>query len=154
MCTCVECLYLQLLLFSVFSFLFHLNKSTICFFCFSFISSPARQVSAALLPAPQLCWTHPGDCGGGIGLFSMKSPLMNIIVMQLETQAPVAFQKYIWQLQSQRVSRSNRGWVSLLRRCQQFPFLILFFVGISTQLAKRRNLEAGNNENNLISSWS
>lgn len=75
----------------------------------------------------------------------MKSALKNIIVMQLETQAPLVFLKYIWQLQSQRVSRSSRGWVSLLRSYQQFPCLppelILFFWGICTQLARSRILE-------------
>lgn len=75
----------------------------------------------------------------------MKPALKNIIVMQLETQAPLAFLKYVWQLQSQRVSRSSRGQVSLLRRYQQFPYLppdpLLFFWGICTQLARSRILE-------------
>lgn len=141
-CVCI-CNFFSFLFFFFFSF--HLSKSTVSFFWFSFISSPARQVSAALLPAPQLCWINTGDRGGGSRLFSMKPALKNIIVMQLETQAPLAFLKYFWQLQSQRVFRSNRGWVSSLRRYQHFPCLppdlILFYWGVSIQLARSRILE-------------
>lgn len=127
------------------------NKSTICFFWFSFISFLARQVSAALLPAPQLCWIKTGDGGGGIRPSSMKPTLK-------DTQAPVAFLEWVWQLQSQRISRSKVGGVCVcpcsggIGNSPAFSRTIPSSVGASPCTCKKQNFWSG--ENSFISSWS
>lgn len=84
---------------------------------------PSTPGLGSLLPAPQLCWVCTRDGGGGISTFSMKLAPKNTHTVRMETQPPLAFVEYMWQLQSQRISRSNRAYGCLWSR-HQFPTLL------------------------------
>lgn len=125
---------------------FLLNKSTICFFLclFHFLPSTPGLCSpactSAVLDQYETWWRR-------YQAYFYETSTEGLSLQCNWKQTPVALLKYMWWLQSQRISRSKGVvWVSLFSRYQQFPSLLphhLLHRGISMYLQQAEFLILG-----------